>query len=35
MNLFVDGAPISDRRALSDPIGPGAELFVIQALSGG
>ena len=35
MNLFVDGARVADRRALSDPISPSAELFVIQALSGG
>ena len=33
--VFVDGVQVSDRVALSDPIGPRAELYVMQALSGG
>lgn len=35
MAVFVDGDPISDRRALSDPVPAASEIFVIQALSGG
>jgi len=33
--IFVDGATISDRRGLSDPIGPESRIFIMQALSGG
>jgi len=33
MNVFVDGELIKDREGLSDPA--GAEIFVMQALSGG
>jgi len=33
--VFVDGAPLTDRRALRDAVAPGAEVLVIQALSGG
>lgn len=33
--VFVDGKLVADRVALSDPIGPASELFVMQALSGG
>ena len=35
MAVFVDGAPVRDREALSDPLGAGSEVFVMQALSGG
>lgn len=33
--VFVNGALIEDRARLSDPVEPAAELFVMQALSGG
>lgn len=33
--IFVDGEAVRDRAGLSDPIGPAATLFVMQALSGG
>jgi hypothetical protein len=33
--VFVDGTLIEDRRRMSDPIDPAAELYVMQALSGG
>jgi molybdopterin synthase sulfur carrier subunit len=33
--VFIDGKLIADRVKLSDPITPAAELFVMQALSGG
>jgi len=35
MVVFVDGAQIHDRSQLSDPVGPGGEVYVMQALSGG
>ena len=35
MTVFVNGAPILDREALSDPVPEGAEVYVFQALSGG
>jgi sulfur-carrier protein len=35
MVVFVDGEQISDRAALSDPVPPGGEVYVMQALSGG
>ena len=35
MAVFVDGVPVADRRALSDPVPPAAEILVMQALSGG
>ena len=35
MVVFVDGAQIRDRASLSDPVGPGGEVYVMQALSGG
>lgn len=35
MAIFVDGHAISDRRALSDAVEENAEVFVMQALSGG
>jgi sulfur-carrier protein len=33
--VFVDGEPIADRDAQSDPVGAGTEIHVMQALSGG
>lgn len=35
MVIFIDGRQISDRHHLSDPVLPGSELYVMQALSGG
>jgi molybdopterin synthase sulfur carrier subunit len=35
MAVFVDGAQIVDRLGMSDPVGPGSEMDVLQALSGG
>lgn len=35
MNIFVDGSQLRDRETLSDALGPDADLYVIQALSGG
>jgi len=33
--VFVDGRLIVDRRRMSDAVPDGAEIFVMQALSGG
>lgn len=33
--IFVDGLQIQDRRGLGDAVGPNAEVYVMQALSGG
>ncbi|MGQ0553818.1 MAG: MoaD/ThiS family protein [Planctomycetota bacterium] len=35
MQIFVDGRRVVDRSKLSDPVGPQAEVYVLQALSGG
>jgi molybdopterin converting factor small subunit len=35
MNVFLDGEQIHDRVQLSDPVGADAEIYVMQALSGG
>lgn len=35
VNIFVDGELIRDRLRLSDALGPKAEVYVMQALSGG
>ncbi len=35
MLVIVDGAPVRDRRRLSDPAQPNSEIYVLQALSGG
>jgi molybdopterin synthase sulfur carrier subunit len=35
VSVFIDGVQIADRRALSDPVPDGAEVWVMQALSGG
>ena len=33
--IFVNGAPLADRATLSDKVGPAAEIYVFQALTGG
>lgn len=33
--IFVDGSPVRDRAGLGDRLAPDAEVFVLQALSGG
>jgi molybdopterin synthase sulfur carrier subunit len=33
--VYVGGRPVADRVGLSDPVGPGDEIHVFQALSGG
>ncbi len=33
--VFIDGEAMKDRQLLSDPLTPGSELYVMQALSGG
>jgi molybdopterin synthase sulfur carrier subunit len=35
MTVFVDGEQVKDRTSLSDPVGSDAEVYVMQALSGG
>ena len=35
MAVFVDGQQLVDRAAQSDAVGPGSEIYVMQALSGG
>lgn len=35
VNVFVNGDLLEDRAALRDRLGPGDEVFVMQALSGG
>jgi molybdopterin converting factor small subunit len=35
MSIFIDGRQIADREELSDPVLPGSEVYVMQALSGG
>ena len=35
MVVFVNGQPIHDRTTLSDSVPEGAEVYVMQALSGG
>jgi molybdopterin synthase sulfur carrier subunit len=35
VSVFIDGEQIADRRALCDPVPDGAEVWVMQALSGG
>ncbi len=35
VNIFIDGAMIADRLRLSDPVAPDADIYVMQALSGG
>ena len=33
--IYVNGAALRDRVALSDPVGPRDEIYVFQALTGG
>ncbi len=33
--VYLNGHPVKDRVRLSDPVGPGDEIAVFQALSGG
>jgi hypothetical protein len=35
VNIFVGKSMVKDRRGLSDPVAPGTELHIMQALSGG
>jgi molybdopterin converting factor small subunit len=35
VSVFVNDRAVDDRVALSDPVAPGDEVFVFQALSGG
>jgi len=35
VNIFVDGEMIVDRRRLSDQVGDGTRVLIMQALSGG
>ncbi len=35
MVVFINGRPISDRVGLSDAVPAGADVYVMQALSGG
>lgn len=35
MSIFIDGKQLEDRVHLSDPVRPDAEIYVMQALSGG
>jgi hypothetical protein len=35
VNMFVEDVRISDRQGLSDRVGPGSRVFILQALSGG
>jgi len=35
MAVFIGGRQVRDRMALSDPVDPDAEVYVMQALSGG
>jgi hypothetical protein len=35
VTIYVGDRPLADRAALADPVAPGVEIFVLQALSGG
>ena len=35
VNIFVDGESVKDRRRQSDAVLPSANIYVMQALSGG
>jgi hypothetical protein len=35
VSVIVNGETVRDRRSLSDPLALGADIFVMQALSGG
>jgi hypothetical protein len=32
---FVDGEPVRDKAGLTEPVPPGGEVYIFQALSGG
>jgi len=33
--IFIDGDLAADRVKLTDPVGPNAEIYILQALTGG
>ena len=33
--IYIGGEPVRDRTGLSDPVGAAAEIYVLQALTGG
>jgi len=35
VNIFVNGQLLTDRSGLRDAVGPGDQVFIMQALSGG
>lgn len=35
VNIFVEEEPVTDRDRLTDAVGPGSRVFILQALSGG
>lgn len=35
LSVFIDGRPVRDRQHLSDALGDGSRVYVVQALSGG
>ena len=35
MLIFIDGARIRDRIGLTDPVGTGSQIYIMQSLSGG
>lgn len=35
VNLFIGEEVVTDRRTLSDPVGPDDRVYIMQALSGG
>ncbi len=35
VNIFIGEELIQDRQSLSDPVGPGDQVYILQALSGG
>ena len=35
VNIFVEDERVTDRRALTDRVGPGSRVLIMQALSGG
>ena len=35
VTVFVDGRMVADRERLTDPVAPGGEIYIMQALSGG
>jgi hypothetical protein len=35
MAIFIDGRQIRDRAGLGDPVGEDADIYIMQALSGG